>query len=446
MCKRIEMDSLLTELEGMKLTGNFRSDNLWISIIKLLEATMVPVQNIGKERPCEEKDYREYRQIVDRNLTNVESALRHVLSTINEHGNRDTLFENEYAKGFLVKLIIVIGEQRERSVWNTAESVAVSENLATLMCHLTRCESVSKILIDGRGSAENSLFDTLLITLRPKLLKDTWKTYPAAVLCYKWLLSEIEVPNLIYHMNTVIPTALIILDDYVVENRLAGIKCVEKILQHGYMRKELVDTGYSEVLYDALKRLLILREVAYVLPLYSCIASLLSTTEYYNDTNSLEWTRRDDVLASLLGNMECEQNLDLRHAYMASLPGLLTNIGCAKWCQRLARILSEYCAHHTDLKTLKVTTETAKKFLVTFQPRVPTHCVSLYAAFLKLHMDLMETPVFDNEIILNLEDCISLLYKLTPTIGNKIIGDERMKSVVHRQLQFKILNDNTYFE
>ena len=71
----------------------------------------------------------------------------------------------------------------------------------------------------------------------------------------------------------------------------------------------------------------------------------------------LQWTKRDDILAVLLDNMEFEQNVELRHVYMLSLPQFLTNIGCAKWCERLTRILSEYCEHHTDLRTLKATLE-----------------------------------------------------------------------------------------
>lgn len=72
---------------------------------------------------------------------------------------------------------------------------------------------------------------------------------------------------------------------------------------------------------------------------------------------SLQWTMRDDVLSTLIDNMEFEQNIELRHAYMSSLPQLLTNIGCAKWCEALSRILVEYCEHHTDLRTLKATLE-----------------------------------------------------------------------------------------
>lgn len=63
--------------------------------------------------------------------------------------------------------------------------------------------------------------------------------------------------------------------------------------------------------------------------------------------------------------MEFEQNVELRYVYMLSLPQLLTNTGCAKWCERLTRILSEYCEHHTDLKTLKATLE-VNTFIIYF--------------------------------------------------------------------------------
>ncbi|XP_046614100.1 TELO2-interacting protein 2-like isoform X1 [Neodiprion virginianus] len=451
------MNDLLRELESMKITGNTLNDDLLRSCVQLTEGTLVPCKKIGNERPCEEKDYSEYRQIVNRNLRIVEATFRHVATTFGEQNVRETASRSHPLRTYLINLIIIIGEQSEKNVWNTAESVSIVSSIQSYLCDLCKCRSMSELLVGkgGEGSSVDGsgVIEAVLLVLRPKLFKDTWKNYPAAVICYKWILWQVEEPNLVRHMNSIIPTALIILDDYVVENRLTGIKCIGKILQHAQMRKELVDTGYAEVIYDALKRLLIIREVAYIIPLYSCIRSLLSTLEYYNNTESLQqktcplqWTIRDDVILSLLSSMEFEQDAHLRHAYMSSLPGLLTNIGCAKWCERLTRILSEYCEHHTDLKTLKVTMEAAKTFLVIFQPRIPTHCVPLYAAFLKLHMDLIETPVFDKEIVQNLEDCIGLLYKSTPSIGKKIINDDRMKSVINQQLQFRILNDCTYFE
>jgi len=55
--------------------------------------------------------------------------------------------------------------------------------------------------------------------------------------------------------------------------------------------------------------------------------------------------------------MQFEQNIELRHAYISSLSQLITNISCSKWCESLARIITDYCGNHTDLRTLKISLE-----------------------------------------------------------------------------------------
>lgn len=185
------MDNLLRELESMKITGDLCNESLWQSCINLLENSFVPIKDIGKDRPCEEKDYREYRQIVNRNLKNIESTLRHVLTTYNERREYD-IFHTQYVRNFIVNLILIIGEQSEKNVWNTAESVSIAESLKTLVCDFSRCENMSKLLVD-HAEGENNLLNVVLLCLRPKLLRDTWKAYPAAVQTYKWILWQIEV-------------------------------------------------------------------------------------------------------------------------------------------------------------------------------------------------------------------------------------------------------------
>lgn len=81
-----------------------------------------------------------------------------------------------------------------------------------------------------------------------------------------------------------------------------------------------------------------------------------------------------------------------------------------------------------------------------FHLRVAAHCVPLYTAFLKLHFDLTETPVFDKEIMQNLEDCICLLYKLSPNVGCAVMTDDRMRSVIKNSLQVVCLGDTKYFQ
>lgn len=428
------MNDLLGELEALRISGVQLENGFWTACVDLVHKTYVPEKTVGASRPCEEKDYREYRQIVDRNLRNIRSMLPHVSNNCSQENASSV-------RTFTINLLLLIGEHHEKNIWNTAESVSISKELLNSLLELYKCQSIAQFLM------EQDNFVTALVTLRPKLMKHTWRSYPAAVACYKWLLHQVEKPALHDHLGDVLPTALIIIDDYVPYNVVIGLECLQQIIQHSHLKKGLIDTGYAKVMFHALERLTHQRESKYIVLVYSCIASLLVTIEHWDYTlKILEWTQRDDVLAVLLDNMEFEQNVELRRVYMLSLPQLLTNIGCAKWCERLTRILTEYCEHHTDLRTLKATLQTAKTFLLMFHLRVAAHCLPLYTAFLKLHFDLTETPVFDNEIMQNLQDCICLLYKLSPNVGCAVMRDDRTRSVIKNSLQVACLGDTKYFE
>ncbi|KAK1130417.1 hypothetical protein K0M31_018548 [Melipona bicolor] len=434
------MNNLLKGLESLKITSNISEEDLWTGCIDLIQKSYVSEITVGAS-PCEEKDFRQYKQIIDQNLRNIKFMLQHIIRYRNDKAEiqlkRDTLI----IKTFTINLLLLIGEQHEKNVWNTVESAFISKDLQDELLGLYKYDSVSQLLM------EQDNFITILLALRPKLLKDTWKTYPAAIVCYKWILYQIEKPVLYNHIGDVLPTALIIIDDYVPENVVLGLECLYQIIQHSQLKKGLIDTGYANVIFHALENLSRQREAKYVILTYKCLANLLATVEHWNNMlNVFEWTKRDDILAVLLDNMEFEQNVELRHVYMLSLPQLLTNIGCAKWCERLARILSEYCEHHTDLRTLKATLETAKTFLLMFHLRVAAHCVPLYTAFLKLHFDLTKTPVFDKEIMQNLEDCICLLYKVSPSVGYAVMNDDRMRSVITNSLEVVYLGDTKYFQ
>ncbi|KAL0105458.1 hypothetical protein PUN28_016847 [Cardiocondyla obscurior] len=419
------MDDLLKELEALRIRNDFCEDvSSWTPCIDLIQASFAPQRTVGQERPCEEKDFKEYRIVVERNLNNVKSMLEHISNSCKEK-HLQLVNATGIVRTFSMNLLLLIGEHSEKNVWNTAECVSISKELLVTFCDLYAHQSPSQIL------SEN-LYD-LLLMLRPKLLKDTWKTYPSAVGCYRWILQEAKKPILFNHIGDVLPTTLIILDDYFPDNVLIGLECIYQIIQHSYMQKGLIDSGYAKLIYHALELLTRQKEVKYIIPLYSCISSLLATMEHYDDSDIKfgQWSERDDVLSTLIENMELEQNIELRRVYMLSLPLLITHIGCAKWCGALVRILAEYCEHHTDLRTLKATLEMAKMFLLMFPMRVAAHCAPLYAVFLKLHVDLMETPVLDPAIVHYLQDCIYMLCQLSSNVGYTVINDNRMRSVLN---------------
>lgn len=180
------MDDLLKELETLRISDNFDDQNSWRPCIDLIQRSFVPPKFIDEARPCEEKDFREYRLVIERKLNNVRFMLQHILNNCKQHLplNDDSM---EITKTFSMNLLLLIGEHSEKNIWNTAECVNISKELSANFCHLWACQSISTFF------SEHENFNKLLLMLRPKLLKITWKIYPAAVTCYKWMLHQAEV-------------------------------------------------------------------------------------------------------------------------------------------------------------------------------------------------------------------------------------------------------------
>lgn len=108
-------------------------------------------------------------------------------------------------------------------------------------------------------------------------------------------------------------------------------------------------------------------------------------------------------------------------------------------------ILKHYL-YLSDSKTILILLQTARFVLTHFRIRMVNHSEELYKTFLKLHLDLTETPVFDSEIIHNLECCICLLYNITPGIGKEIMRDTRVRSIIKTNLPLTCLGDVRYFD
>lgn len=177
--KMANVDDLTYELENMGITGCSESADSWRRCLNLMKRTHVPRQPVGIDRPCEDKDFRDYRCSLMDNLREIQSIIQREILNLKP------------MKTIGLDLLLIIGEQSEKSPWNTEESLTISESLLSDVCQLFGVDNVSKILCNDDN------MNTVLTMIRPKLLKDTWKTYPAAVTCYKWLLNQVEVCSII---------------------------------------------------------------------------------------------------------------------------------------------------------------------------------------------------------------------------------------------------------
>lgn len=191
------MDDLLKQLETLKIRGDFCEDNSWTPCIDLIQRSFAPQKTIGTERPCEEKDFREYRLVVERNLRNIRSMLQHISNSCREK-HLQLCNATGTIKTFGMNLLLLIGEHNERNIWNTAECVSISKELLAGFYDLYSCQNISQFL------SEDKNLISLLLLLRPKLLKDTWKTYPSAVACYRWILQEAEVSLVFSNLDSCI--------------------------------------------------------------------------------------------------------------------------------------------------------------------------------------------------------------------------------------------------
>jgi hypothetical protein len=107
-------------------------------------------------------------------------------------GCEESLSIKGISKNCAVYLLLLCGEHMVADKWTTRETMKYSEELISHLCKLWQCKTILQLLI-GDESKHVGLFSAALLSLRPKLLKDTWKTYPAAVSCYQWLLFQVKV-------------------------------------------------------------------------------------------------------------------------------------------------------------------------------------------------------------------------------------------------------------
>lgn len=227
------MDALLRELEELRISGSSLADDiLWKKCTEFVTQAYVPEKLIGASRPCEEKDFTEYRITVEKKLQNI-LILLELVRRNRDKGAVSIDSNSANVRRCGIHVILLAGEHSEKSLWNSVECVRLAKEILCNVCNLFECATLSEMMI-----ATDNKFSTALTTLRPKLLKETWRHYPAAVLCYKWLLHQVDEPVLSRHLGLLLPTALIIFDDFVPSNRLVGLECIYRILSQSSMASD----------------------------------------------------------------------------------------------------------------------------------------------------------------------------------------------------------------
>lgn len=141
----------------------------------ILESMLPEIHHeFGQESEC--KEFEEHKERCKTNFSNLLSLIKS-----NEYNESQPLPEK-----VVVLTVLLCGEHSESNSWTNAECIEYAN------------EVLQKILEDSSASNVLSLMLTHKIqsffnALNPKLLKKTWKNYPAAISCFKWIVFKVEV-------------------------------------------------------------------------------------------------------------------------------------------------------------------------------------------------------------------------------------------------------------
>ncbi|KAL1429349.1 hypothetical protein MTO96_016314 [Rhipicephalus appendiculatus] len=197
--------------------------------------------------------------------------------------------------------VLCFAHRRPELPWCSEESVAASSAL-------------SSQLDDSFSAPEDRL--SLLKYIRPKLAKEAWKKNPCYRHVYREELFHLSSNDVRDALPIVMAPALLLVDDYMTCNQRLGLACVRRIVVC-VPPSELDQYGRLEVLFDALKHLLYVKEPDVIVELHACLRNLIFA-DYLDALRTHDQRRQKmagDVYCELLTAAEVEQTFALRKAY-----------------------------------------------------------------------------------------------------------------------------------
>ncbi|XP_046391757.1 uncharacterized protein LOC124160080 [Ischnura elegans] len=402
------------------MTGNYICDpHLWTELKKVSDSALVIKVPDGIERPLSESDFKDNTILIEKSILYLRDNLDKLVAC-NAVQHMKKLEPS--VKSFLVSCLMVCGEQSANNSWTTSVTVETAEEILNRLCVIFNIGS-QNLLEDLQQKWKVDICKLMLTELRQKLTKSTWKRYPASFLCYKWILSKAKAQQVSENFEEFLNAALISLDDFEVCNQVNGLNCLSIIIS-SVTRTQLCHLAYDDVIFCAMEHLLYTKDPDIVVCLVPCLCNFLQKVEkgYTHKEDSLQFTRYDKALKIFLGNMEMEQYVTRRKAYVEVLPFLLDGMGLPmlRWSKRLLRIFEDYLFvddGSNGISTLK-SLEAFKVYLLHTWPLIPKNMGALLELLLKLLVemtDLDPSRRISSEtldaILYQIESCLFLIMK-----------------------------------
>uniref|UniRef100_A0A224YH50 Uncharacterized protein n=1 Tax=Rhipicephalus zambeziensis TaxID=60191 RepID=A0A224YH50_9ACAR len=320
--------------------------------------------NHDEEREHDKKDFPGVADAATEGMICARLLIRSVAPELTEH--------------FVTPLrVLCFAHRKSELPWCSEESVAASSELSSQL----------------NTAPEDRL--SVLKYIQPKLAKETWKKNPCYRHVYREELFDLSPNDVRDALPIAMAPALLFVDDYMTYNQRLGLACVRRIVVC-VPPSELDQYGRLEVLFDALKHLLYVKEPDVIVELHTCLRNLIFA-DYFDALRTNDQRRQQmagDVYCELLTAAEVEQTFALRKAYSSQLSPYIRCLGMdvAKYMNRTLRVLLEYMEmHDTDEQICRRNALVSLAELIKqMWPRITFHFGQITESIFKLAYDQCE--------------------------------------------------------
>ncbi|PZC85500.1 hypothetical protein B5X24_HaOG216608 [Helicoverpa armigera] len=210
----------------------------------------------------------------------------------------------EIGSSTLYSLLILYLELKTEGPWNT-ENIKAKDYPAKLDDIFKRKYNVTfqEILFKNDFYCAQEVFDKCIKELHQKMTLDDFKKYPSLIEVYCLIIKDVQKYNLSINPITVLPIALLLVDDYITPNKVKGLQCCNLIIQ--CLNSDSFTSGnYYDVVYVSLKKNIYEKDIEVTKALFTCFPDFLQILPQDEKKKKL-----DDVYSGAIDQLHSETNL-----------------------------------------------------------------------------------------------------------------------------------------
>ncbi|XP_050417286.1 TELO2-interacting protein 2 [Patella vulgata] len=372
-----DLDDFLheNEGEGYKLLAD--------ELIKLISLAIIPEFTSREHFIFEASDFKGCSDRTELSLT----LLQIVFDKLNNGHNKN---RKKLVQLILPDLMILLSSNLEISFWSPAKVVKITELTLEKLKNIFECEddSLNKLFFpEDYTTALSSVYRQYLMKIKTRLNKSNWMKNPNIQKSFEWMLKQITFPHLSDFIDHVLPPSLNFVDDFNVENKCCGVRCLGHVISNT-TREELRWYGRSDVVYDVLQHQLFNHDAKLIQILHPVLLNLLPVFGKLPDPID----NHHKVFNIILRDVEFENNIINRRALTQNLPQFIDILGISivNHMKKLLQIFETYLeiydgpAETARLNILK----TMQQFILVAWPRIPLYSLYLAKILLKFMYDI----------------------------------------------------------